>query len=132
MLELYLNNDYDLVTNAGQEVNRTYPRGLDVEIFSYNALENADKNATEKYYREHVAPYIYENGKIHYYRNAVDYSHIRITLDTTEDFEVIKRIYNEMYNGEHNFYLNEIVTFLDSNPQIMDINKDIKQKKLKE
>ena len=51
----YENNNYDIVTNAGSDVaNRTYPRGLDVEIFSFDILENAYNNASEKYQREHV------------------------------------------------------------------------------
>ena len=64
----YENNNYDIVTNAGSDVaNRTYPRGLDVEIFSFDILENAYNNASEKYQREHVTPYIYEVTQNRFY-----------------------------------------------------------------
>src|SRR5699024_9581806 len=70
ILDFYLKNNYKLVTNAGDIHNRTYPRGLDTEIFDFDTLENAYKNANKDYQKEHVTPYIYENEKdIYYYKN---------------------------------------------------------------
>ncbi|TPB37181.1 acylneuraminate cytidylyltransferase, partial [Burkholderia pseudomallei] len=63
-----------MVTNAGDEIYRTYPRGLDIEIFSFNLLKTAYLNANQNYEKEHVTPYIYENGfNIHYYKNNKNY-----------------------------------------------------------
>lgn len=134
VIDFYLKNDYDIVTNAGNDlIQRTYPRGLDVEIFSFKALEEAHNNAKKKYQREHVTPYIYENSeKIYYYKNEIDYSNHRWTLDTKEDFELISIIYNNLYKGEHNFYFYDILNFINNNPNIMNINSHIEQKKLKQ
>lgn len=133
MLSFYINNKYDLVTNAGDEIYRTYPRGLDIEIFSFNLLKTAYLNANQNYEKEHVTPYIYENGfNIHYYKNNKNYSKYRLTLDTKEDFALINKIYYELYDNKHDFFLEDIIKVLESNPKLELINKNIKQKNLKE
>ena len=134
IVEYYNNScDYTLVTNAGSDLNnRTYPRGLDTEVFSFEVLEKAYKKAEEKYQREHVTPYIYENyDDIYYYKNNKDLSNYRLTLDTKEDYELIKAIYDKLYHGKHDFYLNEIIELLDNNKELLKLNEKIKQKKLK-
>lgn len=133
MLSFYTNNKYDLVTNAGEEIYRTYPRGLDIEIFSFKLLKTAYLNANQKYEKEHVTPYIYENGfNVYYYKNNKNYSKYRLTLDTKEDFELIKKIYCELYDNNHDFFLEDIINVLESNPELELINKYIKQKQLNE
>jgi spore coat polysaccharide biosynthesis protein SpsF len=133
IVEYYNENDYTLVTNAGSDLNnRTYPRGLDTEVFSFEVLEKAYKKAEKKYQREHVTPYIYENyDDIYYYKNNEDLSNYRLTLDTKEDFELTKALYDKLYNGKHNFYLNEIIEVLNENKELLKINQKIKQKELK-
>ncbi len=132
MLAFYLDNEYDLVTNAGADLSqRTYPRGLDTEIFAFSSLEKAFLHAKEQYQREHVTPYIYENSKIYYYKNDSDCSHYRITLDTEEDFQLISAIYVELYKGTHDFYLSEVVDLLNKKPELVAINAHIEQKKIK-
>lgn len=132
---LYSNNNYFLVTNGGAgENDRTYPRGFDTAIFSFDVLKKAFENANQQYQREHVTPYIYENypDKIYRYKNEKDLSDYRLTLDTPEDYELIKKIYEKLYEGKHDFYLDEIIDFLEKNPELKAINKNIKQKKVKE
>jgi len=133
IIEYYIKNNYNIVSNAGSDLsNRTYPRGLDTEIFSVEVLENAFNNAEEKYQREHVTPFIYENtDQIFYYKNNVDYSKYRWTLDTDEDFELISEIYKYLYNGEHDFYLSDIVKLFEKVPELYEINAHIDQKKIK-
>jgi len=132
MLEVFKGEGDVIVSNAGADPStRTYPRGLDAEIFTMAALEQAYLKAEEKYQREHVTPYIYENNKAYYYKNEIDYSKYRLTLDTPEDFELIGKIYDELYKGQHDFFLAEIVEFLEANPQLEKINMHIEQKKLK-
>lgn len=134
MIGFYMENNYDIVTNAPPDNNqRTYPRGLDVEIFSYDKLKEAKENAKRLYQLEHVTPYMYENTtNIFYYKNNIDYSKYRFTLDTKEDLKLIKEIYNYLYFGEHNFYLDEIIQVMENNPSLYLINNNIVQKKIKE
>lgn len=132
IINVYLNERCDLVTNAGSDLTqRTYPRGLDTEIFSFKALEDAFVNAKEKYQSEHVTPYIYEHSNsIHYIKNDVDYSKYRWTVDTEEDFELITEIYSWLYKGKHDFYLKDIVALFEREPNLFNINAHIEQKKI--
>ncbi|NFE73504.1 acylneuraminate cytidylyltransferase [Clostridium botulinum] len=134
MLTMYLDksSNVDYMNNT---IERTYPRGYDIEIFSFAALEKAFINAKKEYEREHVTPYLYDlNNKFRIlsYKNSKDYSKYRVTLDTKEDFEVIKAIYEELYTSNEYFLLEDVIEFLEKNPQIVKINQSIEQKKLGE
>ncbi|MEL5865097.1 glycosyltransferase family protein, partial [Clostridium cochlearium] len=83
-INYYLNNKYDYVSNT---IDRTYPRGLDTEVFSFKVLEMAFKEAVSLRDKEHVTSYIWNNPqifKLAQYKNHKDYSHLRWTLDTEE------------------------------------------------
>lgn len=128
----YSNNQVDYLNNT---IERTFPRGYDVEIFTMEALTLAYNNAKKDYEREHVTPYIYDLNnkfKIVSYKNDKDYSKYRVTLDTEEDFCVIKEIYNNLYNEETYFGLEEVIEFLEKHPNVSKINEMIEQKKLGE
>ena len=133
MLKIYLESDYDMVSNASSDSkNRTFPRGLDTEIFSFELLKRAYKNADKKYQREHVTPYLYENEKnIFFYKNKVDYSNYRWTLDTPEDYSMLKDIF-ENFNDENEIRFKNIINFLENNPSVKLKNSKIIQKKLGE
>lgn len=129
----FLREKYDLVTNTGANSNqRTYPRGLDIEVFSFQILAEAFKGATEDYQKEHVTPYMYKNKntKIYYYKNKKNYSKYRWTLDTREDFELIKTVYKYLYKGVHDFYFDDILKLFELNPDLCLINANVKQKGL--
>ncbi|MBC2455901.1 glycosyltransferase family protein [Clostridium beijerinckii] len=126
------NQDIDYLSNT---LDRTYPRGYDAEIFTFDALKNASDNARKDYEREHVTPYLYNSNnmfRILSYANSKDYSRYRITLDTEEDLKLIKVIYEALFNVKEHFLLQDVVKFLEKNPEVVDINKEIEQKKLGE
>lgn len=131
VISRYRSGEYDLATNAGPNISeRTYPRGLDVEVFSFNFLEQANQLATKNYQREHVTPYMYEhNEKVLVCKNATDLSHYRLTLDTEEDLALIEKIYEYLYKGSHDFYLDEILELFKEEPSLYKINAHIEQKK---
>lgn len=130
IIRYYHQHDYSIVLNAGDEpCHRTYPRGLDIEVFSFGELEEAFFYASKPYEREHVTSYIFDNKpKVYYYKNDADYSQYRWTLDTSEDLDFIKEVYKHFYRGSHNFYFKDILEFLRSNPQISQINSSVEQK----
>lgn len=132
MIDYYLSHDYEMVTNAGVDMKyRTYPRGLDTEIFSFDALETAWKMANKEYQKEHVTLYIYESeSNIYYFKNKIDLSKYRLTVDTKEDFRLIKEIYENLYIDGKYFYLDDIIKLMLENPQLYEINKNIEQKKV--
>lgn len=131
MIEAYLQDpSMDYLSNT---VERTFPRGLDVEIFRYGLLEKAFYDAKENYQREHVTPYIWKNPhlfKICQFKNAKDSSDLRWTLDTEEDFRLISEIYKTLDNGHDYFGYNEIIKQYPFHPEWMTINAHIEQKKV--
>jgi spore coat polysaccharide biosynthesis protein SpsF len=112
---------YDYVSNVDPP---TYPDGLDVEVFSPEALEEAYTSATLASDREHVTPYIRNNPRFrkHNHRHPTDLSSIRLTLDTGKDFLLISRIYEALYQPEKIFVLDDIMRLLHEQPSLLDIN----------
>lgn len=132
-IQFYLDNmhKYDYVSNT---LERTFPRGLDTEVFSFKALEKAFNEAVSESDKEHVTPYIWSNSnkfKLGCYKNDVDYSHLRWTLDTIEDFDLIKKIYFYLH-GQRDiaFNMNDILSLYEKYPYLLRINKKIEQKKI--
>jgi len=107
-------------------IRPTYPDGLDVEIFTYKALENAWQNAKLPSEIEHVTPYIIKTDIFnkHSVINSIDYSCKRWTLDEERDFEFISRVYNNFY-PDVDFGFNDILNFIDNNGELEIINSDI-------
>jgi spore coat polysaccharide biosynthesis protein SpsF len=62
-LEVFTNEGLDFATNRlPPPWGRTYPIGMDTEVFSYAALDRAWKETDQSYQREHVTPYFYEDA----------------------------------------------------------------------
>jgi spore coat polysaccharide biosynthesis protein SpsF len=121
----------DYATNA---LTVTYPPGLDVEVLGQGALANAKNCAVEFYQRTHVTPFIYENPgqfKIVSVNAQTDYSRYRWTLDTVEDLEMIRAIY-EHFAGRDDMEWTEVLKFLEDTPTLADINSMVRQKALRE
>ncbi|CAM4392542.1 cytidylyltransferase domain-containing protein [Saccharibacillus endophyticus] len=115
-------------------LSNTFPRGLDTEIFTFAALEKSHREATVEYEREHVTPYIYQHPEIFTFRtysNQKDESRFRLTLDTPQDWELIRKIYEVLYKGEI-FYWEDVYRVLQENPEWPLINAEVQQKKLGE
>lgn len=130
MVAKYQSGEFSIVSNASPDLtHRTFPRGLDAEIFSFQLLERAFHKATKSYQREHVTPYLYETcDSIYYYKNPTDLSKYRWTLDTQEDLMLIQRIYDFFYKGKHDFFLADVISLFERNPSLYDINKNVEQK----
>jgi spore coat polysaccharide biosynthesis protein SpsF (cytidylyltransferase family) len=74
----------------------TFPDGLDVEIFTKKALEKAYIEAKMPSEREHVTPFIRNYLSKTNYALPTDYSKFRFTVDEQEDFNVIKRLIEDI------------------------------------
>lgn len=119
----YRRGKFDYVTNG---INSTFPDGMDVEVFSYKALAKAWKNARLDSEREHVTAYIWKHReifKIGIYKEGVDNSNLRLTVDEPEDFILVKRIISDLYPKNRNFSLKDIVSYLRKNPHLLKINE---------
>ena len=103
--------------------NRSWPHGLDIEVFTFNALKTAWKNGKEKREREHVTPYIMGHPELFKHIEVPleeDLSHYRLTVDYPEDLE-FTRILVEKYSADKMNWL-EIIDLLKERPELAEIN----------
>lgn len=122
-------NQLDYVSNT---LERTFPRGMDTEVFSIQALSEAYHEAKKESEREHVTPFLYKNADR--YRSAnvsyfEDQSKHRWTVDTMEDFQLIKRIIEHLYPVNPYFTLEDTLKLLQEYPDWSYLNAHIEQKK---
>jgi len=116
-------------TNSDYASNReppTYPDGLDVEVVSIEALEEAHKNAKGDFQREHVTSYIinsdsYKNFNL---KNSEDLSAERWTVDEPEDFNVVQNIFN-FFHPTIDFSWKKVMQLRRSNPEMFTENQHI-------
>ena len=127
--------DYISNINPGE---RTFPRGLDVEVFSFDALEKAFREAVEPYEREHVTPYIWQNKKNEFKIGSMitatpSYARpqYRLTVAFPEDFELMEKIYGEFYKPGKIIDIPDVLRFLDARPEIVTVNAHCEEKQVK-
>lgn len=132
MVNTYQGSQYDYVSNV---LKRTYPRGMDVEVFSFTSLEQAYLNAKEKHEREHVTPYIHRHPDCFDLGNVLhssDENHHRWTVDTPEDFELISKIIHYFNEKIITAGMDDILKLMNqTKPEWTRINSHIEQKVLK-
>ena len=128
---------------------RTYPIGLDTEVCTFAALEQAWEKAKEPQHREHVMPYIYEgvqlttdNRLLHtgisprgyniaLLHHTTDFGDYRWTVDTPEDLEFMRQVYSH-FDGRDDFTWKEVLDLVHDNPELMKINASVRHKTLKD
>lgn len=129
-IEYFLMNDFDYVSNT---IERTFPRGLDTEVFTAKALSISYNFAVLDRDKEHVTPYIYTNSdkfKLGFYKGEKNYSKYRWTVDTEEDFELINLLLTEYKGKETDLKLKEAIRLMEVNPNWFEINREVEQKKI--
>lgn len=122
---------YSYVSNT---IERTYPRGLDVEVFSFDALKKAAKEAVLPLEREHVTPFIYMHPDRFSLGSVVhdpDLSQHRWTVDMPEDFELISKIITALYPTKQDFSMEDVLALLKQHSEWPIINAHIQQKPLR-
>jgi len=105
----------------------TYPEGLDVEAFTFSALERCWKQATLASEREHVTPYIWKNPSLFHLAGVehdTDLSGLRWTVDFENDLEFAREVYARL-NHRGIFGMNDILALLQKEPQLQCLNDSI-------
>jgi spore coat polysaccharide biosynthesis protein SpsF len=108
---------------------RTFPLGLEVEAMTLAALEAANLADADPRSREHATPYIYrhpEEFKLGVVRSPVDLSTHRWTVDTPEDYELVRRIYDEL--GRDDFSWRDALAVVQAHPDWSELNRHVAQK----
>lgn len=119
-------------TGADHCTTSGIPLGTGVEIIKKSALEKAYNEGREPHHREHVTPYIKEHPELFRIEKYISqlrnpFNDLRLTVDTTEDFELMNRIYSKLYNGTP-IRLEEVINLIMQNPGLRLINSGIEQR----
>ena len=131
--DVYLANRYDFVGNRAARIRPTYPNGFGIRIFSTAVLAEVDRLTQDPADREHVSIYIWEHPErftLHTADSDLPERHWdhRLTVDTIEDLEVIRAIFEELHPKNPAFGIGEVLEVLERRPELLEINKDVKQK----
>lgn len=105
----------------------TFPEGLDVEVFTWQALDTAQNASRDSYEREHVTQYFYRHQdlfNIAVLSHSPDLSGVRLTVDTPEDYALAQTIYDALYQAGHLFLMEDVLQFLRSRPEIRKLNRN--------
>jgi spore coat polysaccharide biosynthesis protein SpsF len=115
---------------CSNKIPQSFPRGLDTEVFSRDALGKAAREAHQQYERVHVTAYMYrhpERFNLLSVTSDEDRADWRWTIDTPDDLEFVREIYRRLdTNG--NFGWLDVVALLDDEPELMWINSHVRQK----
>jgi spore coat polysaccharide biosynthesis protein SpsF len=130
-LRTYLEADppVDLVVNR-LPWDRSYPIGLDTEVFGRAALEIAWREAKAPHQREHVVPFLYENPArftMIVLEADGDYGAYRWTVDVPQDLEVVRRIY-AAFGGRDDFGWRDVLGLMERDPALAAINAGVAHK----
>ncbi len=121
VIDKFLNGKYDYVTID----DKSYPKGIDTECFSFTVLKKTWKNAKLKSDREHVTPHIWNNPKIFKIGKVYNKTSIsqRWVVDYKDDLIFVKKIYDQLYKNDSVFLMSDILQFIKKNPNLLDINQ---------
>lgn len=130
IIQLYWQNypKYDYVSNC---LKRSYPRGMDTEVFNAEVLQIAHKESQSTFEREHVTPFIYRQPQRYCLGDLIyreDQSQHRWTVDTPEDFELVKKILEGLYPQQPEFSLQDCLDLVENHPDWSTINASVAQK----
>lgn len=127
--------------------HRTYPIGLDVEVCAFPSLERVWKEAAQPHQREHVMPYFYEGipadatvttepvtvyqsprgFQVVYLNHTQDYGSLRWTVDTPEDLELLRHVY-QRFECRDDFSWLDVLELFQREPQLAQINAAVHHK----
>jgi spore coat polysaccharide biosynthesis protein SpsF len=118
-------------------------------VCTFSALERAWREASDPAEREHVMPYMYESVRLEHVGNQVsagkssrgfrvavldsvkDYGMYRWTVDTAEDLEFVRQVYG-YFEGRQEFSWKEVLSLVESHPDLLQINAGVKHKTLRD
>ncbi|MGC1375802.1 MAG: glycosyltransferase family protein [Anaerolineales bacterium] len=145
-----LDGGYDFVSNRlPPPFTRTFPIGLDVEVCTFAALQRAWQEADQPFHHEHVMPFLYEDVrlstlddhlstgisprgfKIALLNHTPDYGSLRWTVDTPEDLELMRRIFNTL-EDKNDFTWYDLLAVVQKHPELAEINARVRHKTMTE
>ncbi len=129
-IDLYLAGACDYAAN---DLTASFPLGMDVEIFSKNLLEIADREGMTADDREHVSWFFVRNPDRFHLKNLsappeLYWPDLRLTLDEKDDFRLIDAVLQGILPDNPHFTLADIISFLRNNRTLLKLNAHVCQR----
>lgn len=124
-LALHQRSGADYTSNT--PTRRSYPKGLDVEVFESVALRVAAAETADPYDHEHVTPFLYRNPdrfKVEGLEQAPDEGDVRWTVDRPDDLEFVRAVYDGLYAANPAFTSDDVRAFLAGRPDLAHFGGD--------
>lgn len=115
----------------------SYPDGFDVRVFKSSVLEKASELTSDPIDHVHVSTFIPAHPEIFKTINWVAEPDChrpewRLTLDEAADYRLIDLIFSRLLPVNEDFSAREVIDFLNKNPELLEINKNVKAKEIQE
>jgi len=122
IIESFDSDKEDYISNT---LKNTFPKGLDTEVFTFEALKRAWTESKLPSDREHVTNFIRNNSsfKIKNFKNDNNYSEFRWTLDRKEDLKFIREILKRI--EKRPILMSDVISVLEREPHLSKINQKI-------
>ena len=129
-IQCYFGADVDYVSNV---IKRTYPIGMDTQVFATDILADVAARTDDPDDHEHVSLYIYRHPELYRLLNfpgppELARPDLALTLDTAEDFQLISNILEALYPSNPKFGLADILRLIDANPELCEVNAHVQRK----
>lgn len=119
----------------GVAITEGFPDGFDMEIFTFDLLKKAYKEAKTEFDKEHVSSYIRRellNNKCEYFKielnkenyQNINFDKLHLSLDTIGDYKLIKNIFNNLYNSNNNFSYIDVLIYLNNNSDVFKLQEN--------
>lgn len=130
VIQLYRDSRADYCSNI---YKRSYPIGMDVQVFKTDILADAYLRTTDPEEREHVSLFIYRHPELYDLQwleapEELHDPHLRVTLDTAQDYEMLCKVLEEIYPHNQCFKLSDVLAYLQMHPEVRAMNNDVQHK----
>ncbi len=129
LVGIYLAGGYDYVAN---DMELTYPEGVDAHVVGFRALEEVAKKAVRPRDREDVPRYIWDHPQEYRIFNLraptpLYAPHVRLTLDYPEDWALTEKVYEALYPRRPDFSTTDVLDYLGKHPEVAVLNAHCRQ-----
>jgi spore coat polysaccharide biosynthesis protein SpsF len=124
-LALHLRSGADYTSNT--PARRSYPKGLDVEVFETVALRVAAAETSDPYDHEHVTPFLYRNPgrfRVEGLEQAADQGDVRWTVDRPDDLDFVRAVYDGLHAANPAFTSDDVRAFVAGRPDLAHLGGD--------
>ena len=130
VIQAYHESGADYCANI---LTRSYPIGMDTQVFGTHILADAFRRTDDPSDREHVSLFIYRHPELYSLHNVLsDDRHrlpdLRLTLDTPEDLPLLRGVFEGLLPQNPDFNLDDILNLLQERPELREANAHIEHR----